>query len=507
MKSNKDQTSYAEVNTDEGYEAQGYGNNSKSSWTPFFRQLLFSSTIWTLYFLYGLHIGAPTVLIAQLRRESKSPSDIDDEMASWITSIVTFGALPWVFLLPMISQFMGRKKTFIFIYLSCFVGFLVLYLCKNLTQLLIGEIVLGIVLGCLHAIGPLTINEYVSPKYRGIFMTIKSASSYWGMWVSNVIGTFMDWKNIVILAFMCNIYTITVLIWPESPYWLAQNGKVIECMKSHRWLKGNSMEAEKELENIIRSFKCQEQSNVKSIFSKEYLFTLYKTLSCKAFYKPVSIASLIVLQYHLSGKLVCSMYAIELLKKITKDESTAYRGMLILDGITVFSVYCGCVLSQFFKRRTYLLSSSLFAIIFLYILSLYLYLTRESFIPENNIITISLLGFYSVAVSGGPMILLTSVCGELIPIRYQRSAAIIVGAVAATVMIITIKSSLFLFKTLTLAGTFLCFAILSSIITILLYLYLPETKDRTPLEIENNFVRTSSSNETGKNNGLMNRYN
>ncbi|XP_052739907.1 facilitated trehalose transporter Tret1-like [Bicyclus anynana] len=430
-------------------------------------------------------------------------------MASWITSIVTFGALPWVFILPMISHFIGRKKTFVFVYLSCFAGFLVLYLCNNLTQLLIGEVVLGIVLGCLHAVGPLTINEYVSPKYRGIIMTIKSASSYWGMWVANVIGTFLNWKNITILAFLCNIYSLTVFMWPESPYWLAEKGKFEECMKSHRWLKGTSVEAEKELDTIVRSYKRSrgEQSDIKSIFSEEYVLSLYKTATNKTFYKPVSIASLIVLQYHLSGKLVCSMYAIELLKKITKDETTAYRGMLILDGITVFSVYCGCVISQFFKRRTYLLSTSSFAIAFLYILSLCLYLIRESIIPENNFITIGLLGFYSVAVSSGPMILLTSICGELIPIRYQRSSAIIVGTVAATIMVVTIKSSLFLFKTLTLAGTFLCFAILSTIITILLYLYMPETKNKSPLEIEEYFVGTSNTRENDKNVGLIARNN
>lgn len=408
----------------------------------------------------------------------------------------------------MISHFLGRKKTFIFIYLSCFVGFLVLYLCNNLKQLLIGEVVLGVMLGCLHAIGPLTINEYVSPKYRGIFMTVKSASSFWGMWTSNCIGTFFNWKNIVILAFVCNIYTLTVFVWPESPYWLAEKGKFVECAKSHRWLKGTSAEAHKELHTIISSYKRSrtEDGGFKSVFSKEYLLSLYKLASCSTFYKPVLIAGLLFLQYHLSGKLVCSMYALELLKRITNDEATAYKGMLILDGITVFSVYCGCIISQFFKRRSYLLCTSFFAIMFLYILSLYLFLIREAIIIENYFITVALLGFYSLSVSSGPMILLSTLSGELIPVRYQRSAAIIVGAIAAVAMLITVKTTLFLFKMLTLAGTFLCFAVVSSIITILLYFYLPETKGKSPLEIEEHFVGTLNTNDGNTNNiiGLMN---
>lgn len=411
----------------------------------------------------------------------------------------------------MISHTVGRKKTFIFVYLSSFVGFLVLYLCNNLTQLLIGEVVLGIVLGCVHTIAPLTINEYVSPKYRGVFMTLKSASVFWGIWVSNCIGTFLNWKNIVILGFVCNVYTLTVFVWPESPYWLADKGKFEECIKSHRWLKGTSAEAEKELDTIIRSYKRSrtEDAGIKSVFSKEYLLSLYKLASCNAFYKPVLIVGLLLLQYHLSGKLVCGMYAIDLLKNITKDEAAAYRLMLILDGITVFSVYCGCIVSQFFKRRSYFLCTSCFTIIFLYILSLYMFLIREAIIIENNYITVALLGFYSISVSSGPMILLSTLSGELIPVRYQRSAAIIDGMIAAVAMIITIKTTLFLFKMLTLAGTFLYFAIASSIILILLYFYLPETKGKSPLEIEEYFVGTLNTNEISNTSytGMMNRNN
>ncbi|CAH2085441.1 unnamed protein product [Euphydryas editha] len=500
MKKNKDTCNYEVVNSIDDSDETGTAiDRARLSLWNLLRQVLISSTMWTLYFIYGLQIGAPTVIIPQLQKEANSSTLISDDLGSWLSSMFSVGALPWTLILPVVGYKIGRKKTYIFICFIGFIGVLIIFLSKTITHILVGEFVMGIILGGHNTISPFIITEYSSPKYRGLFMTIKSASGLWGIWVANTIGTYWHWKKIYLLMFLCNVYTLTVFAWPESPYWLAKQRRITECAGTFRSLKGTSEDAEKELENIINSFELNE-NNVENFDTKSFnsfYNTFFKLLMTKTYYCPLLLAILICVQYHMTGKLICSIYAIQILKKITQNDTMAYKGMLILDGITVFSTYCGCVVSRFCKRRKMLFTTSLLTITFLYIFSLYLFLVHQTIIVENNIISISLLAFFSITVCSGPMILLTSIYGELISFKHHRSSTMIYGATNTIVMAVSLKSSLFLFKQLTLPGLFLFFAVSSSIITFILYLYLPETKNKSCYEIENYFKKIPDQKTKG----------
>lgn len=401
------------------------------------------------------------------------------------------GALPWAFILPIIGYKIGRRKTYILICFIGFIGAIIIYLSKTVTHILIGEFVMSIILGAHNTISPFIIAEYSSLKYRGLFLTIKSASGLWGIWVANAIGTYWHWKNIYLLMFLCNVYTLTVFVWPESPYWLAKQRRFPECAKIFRSLKGISEDAKKELEHTISNFEFNE-NNVEKIDSKlcnNFFNSVFKLLRKKTYYCPLLLSILLIVQYHMMGKLIYSIYAIQILKKITKNDAVAYKSMLILDGVTVFSVYCGCIVSRFCKRRKMLFTTSFLTVTLLYIFSLYLFLIHQNIISEHSIISIALLAFFSVTVSSGPMILLTSIYGELISFKYHLSSTMIYGVINTAVMAGSLKSSLFLLRELTLSGLFLFFAIISSITTSILYLYLPETKNKSSYEIENYFKK------------------
>lgn len=344
---------------------------------------------------------------------------------------------------------------------------------------------LGIFSAAQIVISVVVITEYTSPKYRGLFLTMKSATLYWGIWSSNAIGTFFHWKYIGLIGILCALYTtVTVLMWPESPYWLASKGRYKECATSHRWLKGRDEESEKELKSIINTQKEYMKSCTKRKLSqKEAAKDLFTNLTSKDFYKPVLISILTGMLSIFSGKLVYTLYAIDIIKKITEDESTAYAGMLIIDGITVASMYVGCALSKFLKRRTLLLVSSSIGVIFLLAISLYLYLINLSEIEENKYVSVCLLVLFSIAVSCGPLIMSTSVFGELIPIRSRNLAVCVIAVTGKLTMGIALKTAPYLFKVFELHGAFLFYGLSCSIIITLLYKYLPETKDKTLQEI------------------------
>ncbi|KOB72864.1 Sugar transporter [Operophtera brumata] len=353
----------------------------------------------------------------------------------------------------------------------------------NTTQILISVIMQGMNQASIMTLSIIIVSEYTSPKYRGSFLAFKSATLFWGIWVANAMGTFLHWKYIPLLGILMSIFSFTVLFWPESPQWLASKGRFEECVSAHRWLRGTDSKAEKELKQLIQS----QTDSIKSCSEIPNLDNIVNLFSRKAFYKPMLLSVLMMMQYHFSGKVVCMAYSIDIIRKITDSESAGYTGMLILDGVTVTGMYFGCYLSKILKRRQLLFSSCTVATLFLFIMSLYLHLVDIKVIAENRIIAISLLTIFSVSISCGPMILSTSIYGELTPLRYKSSCTIISALVFVILTAIFLKLFPLIVRTINMSGVFLMYAISSLIVTLILYKYLPETKDITLQEIEDIF--------------------
>ncbi|KAI5644586.1 sugar transporter domain-containing protein [Phthorimaea operculella] len=278
-------------------------NSQKQSYKPLIRQIIVCSGIWNSFFIMGLCLGAPTVTIAQFRKEANSTEAISGEMASWISSVYGYAALPW-FILPVLSARIGRKLPFYFVSIIVFISYIMLYFSETPQHILFAEILQSPLFTCSITISIIIVTEYTSPKYRGLFLTLKSASMNWGMWVANALGTFFHWRAIAVAGLVCALYNLlTTLYWCESPSWLASKHRYEECAKVHRWIKGEDAESEKELEALLRSCKeQQEEKNMCQNHRQKFLQRLYRTLLEKAFYKPILLSIGTLSLYHASGK-------------------------------------------------------------------------------------------------------------------------------------------------------------------------------------------------------------
>ncbi|XP_063826978.1 facilitated trehalose transporter Tret1-like [Ostrinia nubilalis] len=330
-------------------EYKGLSTNDGVSWTHFLRQFLVNSIALMFYFMFGLSLGAPTVLLPQLRKEANSTEAASEDMASWIASIGGYMGVPWSVALPIIMYYFGRRKSCVFVVLNTFTAFIVLYCSTDATQILISQVLQGVNAASQTSLTVIIMTEYTSPEYRGVFCTTKSVMMYLGVWVANAIGMFFHWSNIAVLGIACSVYNfVAILIMPESPYWLVSQEKITECVSSHRWLKGFNKKSDTELNDILNNNTKKSNRKYKSISSR--LKNCYVSLLQEEVYKALLISLLVVGSCFMSGKMVCAVYAIEILHKITKNESTAYYGMLIIDAITICGMMVGSVMSKFIKK-------------------------------------------------------------------------------------------------------------------------------------------------------------
>ncbi|XP_069361038.1 uncharacterized protein [Maniola hyperantus] len=473
------------------YEKDKFPTTSatKTSWKPLLRQMFVCSGVVLNLFICGLFFGAPTVFIPQIRKHANSTEAISMDTMSWLFSSSDYGSLPLALIIPVIAERYGRKVPYVILWINSFICVLLFYFSTSVTELLISGVLQGMFLAVQLTDGAMVLTEYISPSYRGIFLTLKSATFFWGVWVSNAIGTFYHWKNIGILIFICCIYNMSILFWPESPVWLATKGRFEECAKCHRWLKGDDKDSEEELRQLIywqkETLKRKQEHQLDK--QKYCVIKLCNSITDKGFYKPLILSLLTSCLYNFSGKLACTVYVIDIIKAITVSESAAYEGMLVLDGVTVFGMYFGVFLSKCLKRRTLLLSSASIGVIFLFILSIYLYLVHLNVISENKYLTLFILTGFSVTISSGTVVLCVCLASELAPIKCRSLFLAVYALLTSAGMGTVLKFFPYLFIYFNSHGTFLFCAITSSVFISILYKVLPETKNKTILEIEKCF--------------------
>lgn len=377
--------------------------------------------------------------------------------------------------------YFGRKKSCIFVVINTLTAFIVLYCSTNATQILISQILQGFTAASQTTTTIVITTEYTSPEYRGIFSTTKTVTMFLGIWVANAMGMFFHWKNIGLLGILCAVYNFfAILNIPESPYWLVKNEKLSDCVASHRWLKGINDMSDKELNELINTFDYNGTKKSKT--------TLYRIKKCfsllleKEVYKALAVSILVIATYYMCGKLVCTVYSIQIIKKITDNESAAYVGMLVLDAITIGGMMVGCVMSKFFRQKVLLLSSLAGGILFLYAISLYLYLVNSSLIFENMFVSLGLLIAFSLSISCGTVMSL-SIFAELLPLKARGVSVCIVSIFSKFTLGTTLKLSPYLFESVGNHGGFLFYAIISTILLMLMLKYLPETRNKTLHEI------------------------
>ncbi|XP_069358318.1 facilitated trehalose transporter Tret1-2 homolog isoform X1 [Maniola hyperantus] len=465
--------------------------NSHFSWIFFFRQLFTCGAVVLNLFTFGMFMGAPTVLIPQLRKEANSTDVVTPEMTSWLSSMSAYSSIPWGIILPLLAYRFGRKYILVLISVSALLGNIIFYCSTSMIELIVSQAIQGILAASITTITIMVMSEYTSPKYRGVLLAVKSATLYWGVWISNAIGTFYHWRNIGIVIFVCSIFNLSSIFYKESPYWLATKGRFEECTKVHRWLKGTGEDSEEELRKLILS--QQEHLSLKAEIKgratfRKYFKILY-ILRCETFYKPFVYAIFPTCLYHFSGKMAYTVYAIDIIKKLTSSEKTAYGGMLILDAVTVLGMYLGCGLAKILRRRTQLLVFSSIGISFLFILSVYLYMVNINVLSDNKYVSLSLLTAFSLSIGSGPIILSACCAAELCPLRYRSYFLCCISIFNSIILATVVKFSPLLFKYFGTHGAFLFYAISSSVFLILIYKYMPETKDLTIQEIQERMTR------------------
>lgn len=376
----------------------------------------------------------------------------------------------------------GRKSTQIIINVPFLIGWLFIYFANNLIFILIGRFLTGLSVGVIGPANSVYLGEISAPKLRGLFLGAVSFAISMGILLVHVIGTYVNWKN---TALICGIFPLLSFLMmcflPESPSWLIKRGKITESLKAFEWLRGHSEVTKCEYNNIVNNTTTTKIVNKK----------MTKNMCDSSFTKPLLIILGFFFIMQFAGINIIVFYCVTLMQLTLDKNINEYTAMWIIDIVRVVASVIACILIKKVGRRLLALISSLGTAISLIALSAILYYDLTEFYQYDFIkwlpfITlISYISFVSIGLVPLPWCMI----GELFPLHSRG-----IGSGAATAFnflcfFIVIKTGPSLFEQIGTEGVFLIYGIIAFIGSIYLFILLPETKNKTLVEIEEYFCK------------------
>ncbi|XP_028163884.1 facilitated trehalose transporter Tret1-like isoform X2 [Ostrinia furnacalis] len=437
----------------------------------------------------GATAGFSAILIPQLQHGKGHHHRYSIGMVSWIASMSSFALIFGNIISGYLMDRLGRKRSQFLCGLCFVLGWGIIAFSNDVLGLILtGRFITGLCQGWLGPVSPVFVAELSSPDYRGFLLASLSLSIAVGVFLSHLFGTFLRWN---IAALLCAIFplvgTIITYFAPESPVWYASQNRIDDCIKSFQWYRGTSPAMKTELDRMIfeQSKKDRTQSKMQA---------LSKNIKKPEFWKPLAIMMIFFLITQLSGINVICAYTTEMMTELMgrhTDKSIAYAAMLSVDILRCASLVAACVVLRKCGRRPLALFSGIFTTLSLITLAVYLYLVDARVIRHmSRVISLGLMAIYIIVSNLGISPLPWNMVGELFASETKGLGSGISVMMTSVAFFGTIKTAPYMFESIGHNGAYLFYGISTLLGTIFLFFYLPETRGKTLLQIEEYFRKS-----------------
>lgn len=296
--------------------------------------------------------------------------------------------------------------------------------------------------------------------------------------------SFWSWREPAgVASGIALLSVVFTMCWPESPSFYAAKGRFKECKKTFTWLHGSSFEKKKELAELITAqMKLIKIKRAKKDGNRFKVF--FKTFLERSFQKALLLALLITLVLDTCGRYYIVAFIIQIMVKLVGDGHAVYYSIAV-DIITIFALTISCFLVRYVNRRTilFLFGSINVLLMFSITFALFLQYKYEFF---ANIVWLSpfllLLQNFVVNVSVIPICF--ALLGEVFPLEYRGIGSLTSGLMFCLFYGVNIKATPIMLQDLGLGGTYATYGSCLAVFLVMLYFTVPETKNRTLQEIE-----------------------
>ncbi|XP_061724607.1 facilitated trehalose transporter Tret1-like [Cydia pomonella] len=476
----------------------------KKSYVPFLRQCFLTASVAVNITGHGCVIGYSAILIPSLRNPD-SHIKATPSQESWIASIIGFALIMGNVIVTPLMDLIGRKKCHIISTIPVLAGWFLLLLADSVQAIILARFLQGVSMGLLGPLGSIIISEMTDPKNRGAFLTCVSLSLTIGVMFTHTIGTILSWQQTALLCSFLTFISLNMIIFTtETPSWLIAKGKYKESKEVFFYLRGEGPEQEDELEHMISAQKMIRKSSVVgqklSFCTKTGRFFRYlgNTFKKPEFYKPVAIMFHLYTLFQFAGINVISSYAMDIIGQLVGPEANAALFMVLLDCQRLLCNVLAVFVMQKCNRRTVLFSMGFICVTAYLSKGTYALAKQNDLLPsylKNQYVPIFLIGMYMFSLTVGISSVPFAISGEIFPLEYRGLGGGIGTLPLSLNFFVAVKCFPVLTGAIGLPYTYYVYGSVVFYCLSVLWFILPETKDRTLQEIEDELRGKSMQGE------------
>lgn len=405
----------------------------------------------------------------------------DPNMQGLAMSIALAGCLLGALTTGTLADGYGRKPLLI---IAAFIFLISAYgtgAYDDFIVFLIARFIGGIAIGIASGLSPMYIAEISPAEIRGKLVSLNQLAIVVGILAAQIVNwalagdnqqwnvemgwRWMFWAE----AFPALIFLVLAIIIPESPRWLAMNGKVEKARGIFNRIGGEAY-AEQELKSIADMPVQKEEGGLSVLFSKPYRLVLM-------------IGIIVAVFQQWCGTNVIFNYAQEIFQGAGYDVDNTFIN-IVVTGIAnlIFTFVAIYTVDRLGRRALMLIGAGGLAAIYLMLGACYYFQVSGIFM-----VALVVLAIACYAMSLGPVtwVLLS----EIFPSKV-RGIAVATSTFALWMGSFTLTYSFpFLNQGLGTYGTFWIYTAICALGFVYFYRVLPETKGKSLEELENKLVK------------------
>jgi SP family sugar porter-like MFS transporter len=351
----------------------------------------------------------------------------------------------------------------------------------NFIIFLVARFVGGIAIGIASGLSPMYIAEISPAEIRGKLVSLNQLAIVVGILAAQIVnwalaGDDLQW-NVAMgwrwmfwaEAFPALIFLVLAIVIPESPRWLAMNGKVEKARSIFSRIGGDAY-AEQELKSIADMPVQKEEGGWSVLFSKPYRLVLM-------------IGVIVAVFQQWCGTNVIFNYAQEIFQGAGYDVDNTFIN-IVVTGIAnlIFTFVAIYTVDRLGRRALMLVGAGGLATIYLMLGACYYFQVSGIFM-----VVLVVLAIACYAMSLGPVTWV--LLAEIFPGKV-RGIAVATSTFALWMGSFTLTYSFpFLNQGLGTYGTFWIYTVICALGFVYFYRVLPETKGKSLEELENKLVK------------------